>query len=58
MTSEQREHKNCKRHVCSRCGATFTCKTKCWWHMDNDCPKKGSPPEEWYTAQLKRGALK
>jgi hypothetical protein len=40
MTTEQRQHKNCKRHVCARCGATFTCKTKCWAHMDNDCPKR------------------
>jgi hypothetical protein len=40
MTTEQREMKNCKRHTCSRCGATFSCKTKCWAHMDNDCPKR------------------
>lgn len=32
--------KDAREHVCSACGATFTSRTKCWHHMDNDCPKK------------------
>jgi hypothetical protein len=55
MTTEQREMKNCKKHTCARCGAVFTCKTKCWAHMDNDCPKKGAPPEQWFSAQVITG---
>jgi hypothetical protein len=46
MTTEQRQNKNCKRHICSRCGATFACKTKCWQHMDCECQKRpnANPP--------------
>ena len=51
MTTEQRANKNCKRHVCCYCGAAFTCKTKCWAHMDLPCPKKSAPREEWYMNQ-------
>lgn len=54
MTTAQREMKNCKKHTCARCGATFTCKTKVWWHMDNDCPKKDAPHSEWYSETLSK----
>jgi hypothetical protein len=54
MTTEQREMKNCKKHICSRCGATFTCKRKCWQHMDLECPKKGSPVSEWFIESVKK----
>lgn len=34
-------------HICARCGARFTSKAACWYHMDHECHKRpGATPTQ------------